>query len=1064
MEFTPAHIPFDQLDVSVADHDAPDGTLRAVVGLVPMGPEGNPYWSPAELQMAVSDLTDVCSLGAQVRQTFGALADLAGDPNQTLERMIAVTAGGVWILDPGQIDVDGHYAKKQVYTFSAVDNNRRCQFAQIGDVTFMAVSSGLGIGKPDELLLLVDDQVIPFDLPALPSMAVATTGSASPTAQEALERGTYQVRYAWRFRDGTTGPPSRPYLLHVGENDALPDPDTWRYRLTFSIDALTEAIPAYWTDLISGVDVFLSKRVDLARKYSDEAINTPVFNVATVAGVDVGAATSWSDTIEQIPTAYDALDDENLLHHQIRAAACYSYNKRLILGDVSYDYYTPQTEDFIVQPPEGTGTDYYLMLGFEIRTAGGTITRYTNPLGFSAAGAAAVEFVDGILAYCDRRAERCRFYVSTDYGTTAGGDVDAATWGELFTGAGVVGITRLRPGFGNFAYSSVVGITFDMTSPAAAVQLPVTSARSKKDHDVNRMLTSGVYQPFEILARRAAYVGNGPSDGIVGFASNALPISEGQFGDFPLYVLGQESVSMGRVGSGDVAWMGFDVVAKRGCVGRQAFTNIDQAIAFVSRDGVWMLYPSIDDAPLSAPLHYHNGATDFFGCLSYRVSCGFYNDKARGRRELWVASGKLVFGYSFQHRRWFILDRIRKAFLQHGGLLYGATGDPGDGSTFGELMNDGADAETASFYYVRTARLYFGAVGILKRLRRVMIRQRQRLDSMTLRLVDLTAEGYGRQMLRATFDQYGLDHKAIQAGMVYEPYAEIYGYGRPGQGLEGLGFDFQPRLAHRPRPALPVRIEDDDPYSFQLVEIPWSCQAGFDEAVIQNRRPYLIFADVEASIDEENPPEALFEDVYVRLTNTAPYFDEATDPDQVMLWTEGVSIPAAKEPNSAPVADFENVDVEFAANRAPTLTLDDVTAEIADPNTLPTVTGSTVPPAVMELNVGEAYLLNFDVEDLEGPNLNVYVLCDGTAAAPFVPTAVYVRALAADGTFDGGNLPVYRYTVTGYDRAFYNVTQGKKKKRVMVDWQPTVRGVYLLTINGDDETGTTSVTFPIEVV
>src|SRR5690606_9676924 len=132
--------------------------------------------------------------------------------------------------------------------------------------------------------------------------------------------------------------------------------------------------------------------------------------------------------------------------------------------------------------------------------------------------------------------------------------------------------------------------------------------------------------------------------------------------------------------SGDVAWSSVKPVSKRGCVSRYGFTNIDTAVAFASSDGVWMLRPQLDGDPISKPLHYNNAvANDLFGCLTAGAALGYYNDKSRGRRELWVSTGVLTFSYAFAYDRWSILDRGRTAYCDFDNVLLGVNLDDHDG-------------------------------------------------------------------------------------------------------------------------------------------------------------------------------------------------------------------------------------------------------------------------------------------------------------------------------------------------------------------------------------------------
>jgi len=352
------------------------------------------------------------------------------------------------------------------------------------------------------------------------------------------------------------------------------------------------------------------------------------------------------------------------------------------------------------------------------------------------------------------------------------------------------------------------------------------------DHDRNRVLASTTLQPRDLKAERVYYVGDGPADGVVGFAANAMPVSEGQFGDYPLFVLCSESISAARPGRGDVAFVSFPTISKRGVVGRNAFTNVDNMIAFISRDGLWGLGRELSPEPLSAPLHADGATGTLFGCLGPGAALGYYNDRARGRRELWLSAGVLTFCYSMPHQRWTILDRARTHYTRLGDDTYGVTKggtqeyDPETQEQLepGVLMIEAGSVDPIEIA-VSTTRMDLGHVGHWKRLRKMWVRMGKRLDRLEYEIFDHDPKTLGEQtteevsILTGEFSGPELDAVRIGKGLAIQPRIELRGEGRPGETLEAIGLEWMPRMTHRPPASMP---------EVGTVQPGWTCGSGFD--------------------------------------------------------------------------------------------------------------------------------------------------------------------------------------------------------------------------------------------
>lgn len=249
------------------------------------------------------------------------------------ERIIAVTDTHIYALEPA-----ASYAPTELYEYpDALKGRKKVQFTQIGDVTFIATSVGGGLGLPTPVLVLVDDQVMPFELPPLPAITITENAAGG-----SLAAGRYGVRFAWILKDGTVAKASRPYTINVSANA----------ELQFAIAAYREALASYWSEIISGVQIAVSQAAETS--LAIELMNRPYYQVAQIRGLAVGKSASWSDAGDNIP-GYPLFEDDTLMNHEIHAAAVTSYNKRLVLGDIATNFEQPDPLAQAINP-DGIGT------------------------------------------------------------------------------------------------------------------------------------------------------------------------------------------------------------------------------------------------------------------------------------------------------------------------------------------------------------------------------------------------------------------------------------------------------------------------------------------------------------------------------------------------------------------------------------------------------------------------------------------------------------------------------------------------------------------------------------
>jgi hypothetical protein len=452
------------LDLTTSGHQTP-GACRLLENLVPTGrPDSDRrLWEVPQVEAERGDFSGLLSIGWQRRSRLGDLADTAGDPGQSLNRLVALKADGVYVIDPGQ-----SYAEKQLWSFSSSDDSRRATFAQVGPSLFVAVTKGDGVGAPEVLLEVKGDVATPVQWPPLPIMDTSYEAGGP-----GLRRGTILFRVAWELEDGTIGPAGPPFLerrldpdwsARVRVERQPPIPGAWKNRLRQLV--LLAHVPTF--------EAIENSQQTRQPRTKARAVEAPPRIIGRFKSYEPGNSFQIEKTFAEIQ-ADEQYDGVGLRAHEVEAGALYSYNQRLILGDTTYQLHRPHLEQML-QWAGGTqnagGDDYWLVLEVTVETQLGDVTVHSDPLPFDSSAITQVEtrgsisvpvVRQGYLYYPDTRAKSWRFLVSTDYA----GDFEAATWEEATTPGSDRTFTEAAGG--GFVYTDIApGEPYDMTNRSGA--------------------------------------------------------------------------------------------------------------------------------------------------------------------------------------------------------------------------------------------------------------------------------------------------------------------------------------------------------------------------------------------------------------------------------------------------------------------------------------------------------------------------------------------------------------------------------------------------------------------
>lgn len=322
------YVRFLDLDTEVSHNEVAPGTLRHILNLVPTGPPQSPRYRIPE------PADELLSLNSNEEVTGGAWYSHPIDGT----RLVLVTKTGsaavIYAFDP-----DDAYSRTTLYNYSSVVPVEAFCY-QVG--RYMAVTGVDSDAKPIPVVLLNGyASASTLQWPDLPQVGVTPTEIAEGAA-DGLMAGIYGVRFAYALRDGTIGPATRPYLLPFSGSSVES-----RWKLVFSID-VEATLTGVWEDEIAGVAVLMGRNNNVLTEVtvgSEQVMriqpaspvsmfNVPYYHVGTLNNLAEDSTWTWKDAADNIIN-YPLYEETQMGHMAISGAIGASYNRRLMIGDVS---------------------------------------------------------------------------------------------------------------------------------------------------------------------------------------------------------------------------------------------------------------------------------------------------------------------------------------------------------------------------------------------------------------------------------------------------------------------------------------------------------------------------------------------------------------------------------------------------------------------------------------------------------------------------------------------------------------------------------------------------------
>lgn len=481
------------------------------------------------------------------------------------------------------------------------------------------------------------------------------------------------VRYALRLYDGTHTKQSAPILLAAdklqtlisncnlifwnGESSSIIETinklyctvNTCKYKIVVG-QASNMSQLRLWSDIITGIDIYLSQPVYLQQydcrlassgqnttgdttfqtipltlnatsgeKQEEEVLNRSIFyKVKQLDIEDLASSVTLNNISEALGdnlVLQPILDDDYRSHHQLIPKVMFTMNGRLNIANIKSKYYSGFANPASLFTPTFEilslthSVRYTLKFYIKGEENGEVVTMTTHLFGDYGAGEA-TDSNGNRVGYFGRRLGPWIVYPDTRCY-----QVDVYT--EDLTSAVVNSIKKAtfkmkeHPNLNCSYYWAGVSPNYDITTVAT-----INSTVSVEDMAGNRLLQSEVNNPFVFPLSGRHTLSGGE---ILGVNSVTKAISQGQFGQFPLYVFCVDGIwAMSTNASGE--YSSISPLSREVCTNAKSITGIDGSIVFVSSKGVMMLQGGDIECISENMVGKHHRADSFDGLEQAQVS------------------------------------------------------------------------------------------------------------------------------------------------------------------------------------------------------------------------------------------------------------------------------------------------------------------------------------------------------------------------------------------------------------------------------------------------------------
>lgn len=199
---------------------------------------------------------------------------------------------------------------------------------------------------------------------------------------------------------------------------------------------------------------------------------------------------------------------------------------------------------------------------------------------------------------------------------------------------------------------------------------PQESTLDERTYDIaNKVYTSDVNNPFRFAATNITTVGTGR---IIGLSTAAKALSQGQFGQYPLYCFTDDGVWAMEVSSSTGAFSARQPITRDVCINADSITQLDSAVLFATdrglmviqgsdtaciTDAIWsreafnpLLLPSGDNIVTNAGFTAEQ--VGYVRFAEYMTGCGIIYDYTHQRIIVYNKDYRYAYVYSLKDKAW----------------------------------------------------------------------------------------------------------------------------------------------------------------------------------------------------------------------------------------------------------------------------------------------------------------------------------------------------------------------------------------------------------------------------
>lgn len=325
-----------------------------------------------------------------------------------------------------------------------------------------------------------------------------------------------------------------------------------------------------------------------------------------------------------------------------------------------------------------------IKLSVEIETESGNFTRLYDGEETIYDWGTALD-IGTIIYYPDNRATKIKIFVDE----TGNGDYDK-----------VKEVNLIASTKANFAFAILRDgerITDSLIDPVNTIEEPDDIGNNNCLLSTNKVRVSEVNSLLSYSSKLVYHIGNGYSR-VTGFAVNALEVSQGQFGQYPLFVFKEDSIwALEQSSSAEVVFSSISPIdASIGVDNEENIETISNVIFFANSKGIYQLAGSVPKR-ISEPVKSIHSNIQTLGSI-----------RTDDDRELLVAVGSTIYRYSLKYRRWYQSEGNIHYFFKNVEHLYGL-------NDLGKIIDFETDSGTVVPMIIELEDIHFGHPDYLKR-------------------------------------------------------------------------------------------------------------------------------------------------------------------------------------------------------------------------------------------------------------------------------------------------------------------------------------------------------------